>query len=251
MAVHRRILITGASSGLGREMARQLAARGTRLALTGRRAELLEEAAAETRKSGAEVLTLVGSVTDRDAVREGYARIKDRWGGLDWAILNAGATEKESVGFDAEGYHDSLAVNVGGAVNWIEAVLPDMLAARGGTIAGMGSLAAFRGLPGYGPYSASKAALVTMLESLRVDTLGTGVKVVAVCPGFIDTGITDKIKENTWFLMSAPAAVRRIIRGIEDGRPLVAFPWPLAFFMRRVLPNMPYWLFHRLIRSLV
>jgi len=253
MPGHLRVLITGASSGIGREMARQLAARHVRLALTGRRGALVEEAAAEARKAGAsDVLALVGSVADRAAVREHYALVKERWGGLDWAILNAGAADREPhADFSAEEYHSAFATNVGGAVNWVEAVLPDMKAARRGTIAGMASLAACRGIPGYGPYSASKAALVAFLETLRVDHIGTGIRVVTVQPGFIGTGMTDTRLENTWFTVPAPSAIRRILRGIENGSPVVAFPWPLAFFMRYMLRNAPCWLYDRVIRSLV
>ena len=112
--------------------------------------------------------------------------IRERWGGLDWLVLNAGIGDAvDARRFSAERYHEVFATNVGGAVNWLGAVLPGMIEAGHGTVAGISSLAAWRGLPGAGAYSASKAALATLLESTRVDLRGTGVRVVTVFPGFI------------------------------------------------------------------
>lgn len=246
------MLITGATSGLGRELARQLARRRLRLALTGRREELLEEACREMRGLGADAVALPGSVTDPAAVRAGYSRVKELWGGLDWAVLNAAVGVcNDARDFKAGDYHEKLSTNVGGAANWIEAVLPDMIAARRGTIAGIASLDGFRGLPGSGSYCASKAALIAMLESMRVDLAGTGVRVVAVCPGYIATGMTDPVRDRTWFMLGPEEAARRVIDGIEAGAPLVAFPWPPALFMRLVLRNMPCRLYDLLIRKLI
>ncbi len=233
-----RALVTGASSGLGREMARQLAGRGWRVAITGRRESELEETARLVGARGGECLTLVGSVAEAETVQRHYLSIRERWGGLDLAILNAGISDSVCARrFRASPYHDVFATNVGGAVNWLEAVLPDMVAAGSGTVAGMSSLAAWRGLPGAGAYSASKAALSTLLESTRVDLRGTGVDVVTVCPGFIRNGSGDEAGKP--FLMDLDEGVRRILEGIERKRRLVHFPWQLSYFMRYVVRNLP------------
>ena len=236
-----RVLITGASSGLGREMARQLGARGWRVAVTGRREEELEETARQAEAAGGECLSLVGSVTEPDTVKRHYATIRQRWGGLDWAILNAGVGDSvHARRFRADVYHRVFATNVGGAVNWLEAVLPGMIEAGSGTIAGISSLAAWRGLPGAGAYSASKAALATLLESTRVDLRGTGVDVVIVCPGFIRNGSSSPAEEaGRPFLMDTAAGVRRILAGIDRKQRIVHFPWPLSYFMKYVVHNMP------------
>jgi len=235
-----RALVTGASSGLGREMARQLCGRGWRVAVTGRREAQLRETARLAESAGGECLPFVGSVVDADAVRRHYAAIRERWGGLDLAILNAGISDSvDSRHFRAEPYHDVFATNVGGAVNWLEAVLPDMVARGAGTVAGISSLAAWRGLPGAGAYSASKAALATLLESTRVDLRGTGVDVVIVCPGFIRNGGDPTGDKGKPFLMDLDAGVRCILAGIERKRRIVHFPWPLSFFMKYVVHNMP------------
>lgn len=247
-----RVLITGATSGLGREMGVQLGRRGCRVALTGRRKDKLAAAAAAAEEAGGEVLALRGSVTDPAAVREHYAEIKDAWGGLDWAVLNAGiADSRNAREFSAEHYHKTFAINVGGVVNWMEAVLPDMIAAGDGIIAGIASIAAYKGLPGSGAYCASKAALVTLLESTRLDLRGTGVDVVTVSPGFIKSEITDRNSPDQMpFLLETEDGVRRIIRGIERRKRLVHFPWQLSLPMVYLVPNLPDWLYERVISPL-
>jgi NAD(P)-dependent dehydrogenase (short-subunit alcohol dehydrogenase family) len=236
-----RVLITGASSGLGREMARQLGGRGWRVAVTGRREQDLEETALRVRSAGGECLALPGSVTEPEVVKRHYATIRERWGGLDWAILNAGVGDSvDARRFVAATYHHVLATNVGGAVNWLEAVLPGMIEAGSGTIAGISSLAALRGLPGAGAYSASKAALSSLLESTRVDLRGTGVDVVIVCPGFIRNGSSSPADdEGKPFLMPLEDGVRCILAGIDRKKRVVYFPWPLSTLMRYVVHNLP------------
>jgi NAD(P)-dependent dehydrogenase (short-subunit alcohol dehydrogenase family) len=235
------VLITGASSGLGREMARQLGVRGWRVAVTGRREAELLETARQAEAAGGECLPLVGSVAEPDTVKRHYAAIRQRWGGLDWAILNAGVGDSvHARRFRADVYHRVFATNVGGAVNWLEAVLPDMIEAGSGTIAGISSLAAWRGLPGAGAYSASKAALATLLESTRVDLRGTGVDVVIVCPGFIrNRSDSSAGGAGRPFLMEIEEGVRSILVGIDRKQRIVHFPWPLSYFMKYVVHNMP------------
>jgi NAD(P)-dependent dehydrogenase (short-subunit alcohol dehydrogenase family) len=237
----RRVLVTGASSGLGREMARQLGSRGFRVAVTGRREADLQETARRVESAGGECLVLAGSVTEPEVVRRHYAAIRQAWGGLDWAVLNAGIGDSvDGRDFRAETCHRVLATNVGGAANWLEAVLPGMIEARSGTVAGISSLAAWRGLPRAGAYCASKAALATLLESVRVDLRGSGVDVVVVHPGFIRNGSGDSADDQGKpFLMELEEGVRCILSGIERGRRVVHFPWPLSYLMRYVVRNLP------------
>lgn len=244
-----RVLITGATSGLGREMAVQLARKGARLALTGRRKDKLDETAKAVEAAGGEAFCLAGSVKDIKEVKAQYAAVKAKWGGLDWAVLNAGVSDSMSAKrFEAEAYHWTFATNVGGVVNWLEAVLPDMIAQGSGVVAGVSSLAAFRGLPDSGPYCASKAALITLLESTRLDLRGTGVDVVTVCPGFVKSEMTDRndVKDMP-FLMPVEDGVACLLRGIEARKRIVHFPWQLSYPMKYVVARLPGFLYDWLI----
>lgn len=247
-----RVVITGASSGLGREMAVQLGRRGWRVAVTGRRKEMLEETARLIRESGGEPLALAGGVTEFGEVKRHYAAIRKRWGGVDWAILNAGVGDSvDARSFSAENVRWTFETNVFGAAQWMEAVLPDMLAAGSGVIAGISSLAAFRGLPKSGSYSASKAALNTLLESARVDLYGTGVDVVTVCPGFVKSEMTDRNEPGSMpFLMSTEDGAAAVIRGIERRRRIVHFPWPLSWPAKYLLARLPGFLYDPLAARL-
>ncbi|TPW21051.1 MAG: short chain dehydrogenase/reductase family oxidoreductase [Elusimicrobia bacterium] len=228
-----RALVTGATSGLGREAAVQLARRGWRVALTGRRADKLKEAADAVRAAGGEPLELLGGVDEQKVVRDHYARLKAAWGGLDYAVLNAG------IG-------DRMRTNVFGVAYWLEAVLPDMVAAGSGTVAAVSSLAGFRGLPSAGPYSASKAALNALMESARVDLRGTGVRTVTVCPGFVKTELTDRNEAGSMpFLLETEDGVARMLAGIDAGRRVVHFPWQLSLTVIYLLHNLPGFLYDR------
>jgi len=243
-----RVLITGATSGLGRELAVQLAGEGYMLALTGRREDRLKEVAEAVQNRGGKVLTLAGDTTDPAVVKRHHAAVQERFGGVDWAILNAGMSKSGDAKerFAADDYRLVYGVNVFGMVNWIEAVLPDMLKEKAGTIVGMASIAGYRGLPRSGPYSSSKAAVIALLESLRVDLRGTGVRVVTVCPGFVRTEMTSKWRdEDMPFLMEPADAVRVMIAGIKAGKRMVDFPWPFSTAVKYVVRNLPGFIYDR------
>lgn len=240
-----RALVTGATSGLGREAAVQLARRGWRVAVSGRRREHLEETARLVREAGGEPLILCGSVTAPAEVKAHYAAIKTAWGGLDYAVLNAGVGDTMSAReFSAETVKWTFDANVFGVCHWLEAVIPDMLAQKSGIIAAVASLAGFRGLPKSGPYSASKAALITLLESTRVDLIGTGVSVVTVCPGFVRSEMTDRNNPGTMpFLMETSEGVAAMLSGIDAKRRVVHFPWQLSYAMKYGVAALPDFLY--------
>jgi short-subunit dehydrogenase len=142
--------------------------------------------------------------------------------------------------FSAETYRWTFDTNVLGVCRWLEAVIPDMIAQQSGLIAGIASLAGYRGLPQSGPYCASKAALMTLLESTRVDLRGTGVFVSTVCPGFIKSEITARNNPGSMpFLMETDDGVRAILRGLDSRKRVVHFPWPLSYPMKYGLTHLP------------
>ena len=138
-----------------------------------------------------------------------------------------------------------LEVNVTGLAATLAAFAPAMRAAGKGTLCGIASVAGFRGIPGAGAYSASKAAAITWLEALRAELAGSGVSVVTICPGYIDTPMTRPNKYRMPFLISADEAARRIARAIEAKRRLAVIPWQMAI-VATLLRAMPGWLYDRL-----
>jgi short-subunit dehydrogenase len=226
-------------------MAVQLAGEGWSVALTGRREAKLAEACKAVEAAGGKALPILGGVEDLAVVKEHYAKIKAAWGGLDCAILNAGVgNSNDAKSFSAKNVRWTFETNIFGVANWMEAVLPDMIAAKSGVIAGIASLAAFKGLPSSGDYSASKAALFTLLESARIDLLGTGVDVVIVCPGFVKSEITDRNEPGSMpFLLETEDGASRILNGIRRRARVVHFPWQLSYLARYVLQPMPGFLY--------
>lgn len=225
-------LITGASSGIGKALALELARRGCQLVLTSRRQEALEAVAQSARSHGVEVRTYICDTRDRGEVRETAQQILGDFKRVDLAILSAGIGINTTFDpFDVDHVVQTFHTNVLGAIYWIEALLPAMQTRHKGIIVGLSSLAAYRGLPRSAAYSASKAALSTFLESLRVDLRASGIRVITVAPGFVRTPMTAKNGKMP-FLMEADKAACLILRGIERGKPVIRFPWQTSLLTR-------------------
>lgn len=232
--------ITGASSGIGRSLARSLAARGETIVAAARRKELLDALVAEIETGGGRALAVQCDVTQGDQVRRACAEAIKSFGPIDRLIANAGGGERASVDdFRAEPIEQMLTLNVVGAANCIEAVLPAMLARRSGHIVVMSSLAGWRGLPGAAGYSAAKAALTAMAEALRVDCRGRGVDVTVLSPGFVATRERKKPRP---FEVPLDAATERMVAAILARRRSCAFPLPMVM-MAGVLRCLPAWLY--------
>lgn len=235
-----RIVITGASSGLGEALALHYASVDTVLGLISRRPARCE-------RLPGKVQTYPLDVTDVPALAAAAGDFIERFGAPDLVIANAGV----SVGTSGEELADVaklrrvLEVNVTGLAATLAAFAPAMRAARRGTLAGIASVAGFRGLPGGGAYSASKAAAITWIESLRAELHGSGVQVVCVCPGYIDTPMTRVNRYRMPFLLGADEAARRIARAIAARRRLAVIPWQMAA-VSLLLRAMPGWLYDRL-----
>jgi short-subunit dehydrogenase len=239
-----RIFITGASAGIGEALARHYARADTLIGIAARRRERLEALAA--RLPGRSALYPL-DVSDSGAVIAAARDFVARFGAPDLVIANAGVsfgTLGEADG-DLDKLRTVLATNVVGLAATLGAFAPAMRAAGRGTLVGISSVAGFRGLPGSGAYSASKAAATAWLESLRAELAGSGVSVVAICPGYVDTDMTRRNSFRMPFLLPADEAARRIARAIAARRRLAVIPWQMAL-VSLGLRAMPGWLFDRL-----
>lgn len=241
----RKVFITGASSGIGRALALFYATRGARLGLLARRAEALQTLAGELAAAGAgAVFTYPLDVTDAPGLQAAGADFMARCGVPDIVIANAGV----SVGTLTEGGEDLEAirrvfdVNVFGMAATFAPFAHAMRGAGGGRLVGIASVAGIRGLPGAEAYSASKAAAIAYLESLRLEMRDAGVKVVTICPGYIETPMTAVNPYRMPFLLPAPEAARRFARVIERGASYAVVPWQMGIVAKllRVLPNALY-----------
>ena len=231
------IFISGASSGIGEALARHYARDGVALGLAARRRDALDALAASL---PGECAAYPLDVSDSAAVERAAQDFMSRFGAPQLVIANAGV----SVGTHGDDPRDIaklrrlLEVNVIGLAATLAAFAPAMRAARNGTLCGIASVAGLRGIPGAGAYSASKAAAATWLEALRVELRGSGVAVVTICPGYIDTPMTRVNRYRMPFLLSAPECARRMARAIAAGRRLAVIPWQMAIAGRifRLLP---------------
>ena len=223
----RHILITGASSGLGEALACAYARPGAFLALVGRNAERLDRVGEACRVRGATVAETAIDVAVGPEL-EGWLLDIDRSHALDLVIANAGISGGTGGGEESPEQADNIiAVNVHGVVNTVTPLIP-RLAARGrGQIALMSSLASFRGFPGAPTYCATKAWVRVWGEGLRVELARKGVEVSVICPGFVDTRMTQVNQFPMPFLMTAERAARIIVRGLARNRGRIAFPWPM------------------------
>lgn len=236
----KNALITGASSGIGLALARELAGGGYRVALAARRTELLEQEAGRLNRAGYAAMALTCDVTAAESVRAAVNVVEKTWGPLDLAIANAGVgTPTPVLELDLAEVENILAINFMGMVNLFHAVVPGMAARQAGRFAGVASLAGLRGLPTSATYSASKAAMQAFLEAARIELLGK-VGVSIINPGFVVSEMTDKNDYPMPFIMKTDRAARIIARGLERGAKEIDFPLPTALAMRaaRFMPNV-------------
>lgn len=240
---YKVVAITGASSGLGREMALQLAAQGCKLGLMARRKEQLDDLATEVAARGGEALALPCDVGDYAQVEQAVARIEQSLGPIECMIANAGIGQVvEQLAFDRESTDKIFRTNVLGMTNAFYASVPAMLQRKAGHLVGVASLASYQGLPVDAGYAASKAAMRIHCESMRIELRGTGVAVTTICPGFVRTPMTDLNDFNMPFLLEAPAAARRMLRAIARKRRVYNFPKPLWWLIKlgNVTPRFIY-----------
>jgi short-subunit dehydrogenase len=232
------VLITGASSGIGYQLAKDLAKEGAQLALLSRRTDLLISLSKEL--SGKTIVKYYKcDVTLKKEVAETFSQIKNDFGKIDIAILNSGVGYSSSaLNYSSVEAEKTFNTNVLGTVYFIELLLPDFISEKRGVIIGISSLGDGKGFPKSGFYSASKAALTIILESLRIELKKYKIKVITVKPGFIKTPMTDKNNFKMPYLMSVEEGSRIILNGLKKDKKIIEFPWQTTIGAK-ILRMMP------------
>lgn len=238
-----RVVITGASSGIGEALARAYAARGASLGLIARREERLSALVGSL--SGDHAF-YPSDVCDPSQLATAAADFMARFGVPDIVIANAGVSvgtlTAEAADFRA--FEQVLRTNVLGMVATFQPFVLPMRKRGSGSLVGISSVAGVRGLPGAGAYSASKAAASRYLESLRVEMRGSGVRVTEIRPGYIATPMTAVNRYPMPFMLPADEAARRFIRAIESGCSRATIPWQMAI-VAKLLAHLPNAIFDR------
>jgi short-subunit dehydrogenase len=225
-------IITGASSGIGWELAKTLAAQGCAVGVLARRKDRLETLVREIESAGGKAALAVADVGDRAATIAAIHALRDQLGPVDLLIANSGVgvpTTLEPI--NTEEVEMMFRVNTLGVVYSIEAVLPDMLRRGKGHLAAVSSQAAFLGMPGESGYCASKAAVNSYMDGLRIQLRRRGIHVTTICPGFIATEMTAMNQFKMPWLMNADRAAQLIVKALARKKKIYSFPWQMNWLM--------------------
>jgi short-subunit dehydrogenase len=230
------VFITGASSGLGEGLARHYAKPGAIIGLCARRTELLAELAKVIEAQGARAIVYAVDVGDTDGMQQAAADFIAACGRVDLVIANAGiGIPSRTLEGETESIAKLMRINVTGVTNTVVPFVPALVKQGSGTLVAVSSLAGHRGLPGRAAYSASKAAVITFMDALRLDLHKTGVHAMTLCPGFVHTPLTAVLPGKLPFAISCDEAVRLMSSAIENRKKTYIFPWQvriLRFFLR-------------------
>lgn len=240
----KSVVITGASDGIGRGMALSFARRGYKIGLIARRAERLSDISGLCREAGSPAVEYVSvDATQSEAFRSALAALDEKLGGTDIFVANAGFGDvipaDEDGGIKAR---QMVTLNVTAAIDGLEFMKARMVRRGSGRLVGLSSVAGSRGLPGAAVYSATKAALKTYLEGLRVETRRLGVRITTISPGFIATAPNLGRDQPMPFLMAVDKASEIFVRKIVAGKRSIVAPWQysLVIWFLKHLPDFLY-----------
>jgi short-subunit dehydrogenase len=237
---NKNILITGASSGIGYQLTKDLAKEGANLVLLARRKNILDNLAEELKQFNRKIITAYCDVTSKESVKEAFGFVKEEFGDIDIAILNSGVSHRLSIEeYNSTFIDEVFSVNMFGIINCLDEIVPVFIEKKEGYIVGVTSLAETRGFPLSAAYCSSKAGASIFLESIRIELKKYNVKVINVKPGFVKTPMTDKNEFWMPFLMNVESASKIILKGIKKEKKIVQFPLPtvLGAKLLRLLPN--------------
>lgn len=246
----KRVWIIGASSGIGEACAKALLSKGANIALSSRRVERLNQVAATGKINQTLVIPL--DVTDDIQFQDAYNIILDTWGGVDLLLFVSGMyIPLRADHFDMKIAKQTIDANLLGPMRAVALVIPEMLKAKSGHIAIVGSVAGYSGLPKALAYGPSKAAIINFCENLYYDLLPKGISVHMISPGFVATEATAKNDFKMPALISAEEAAEEILTGIQDGEFDIHFPKRFSRFLKflRILPYPIYfWIVRRFVK---
>ena len=238
--------ITGASSGIGREVALRLAASGVKVAVSARSADKLAGLAAASpniKSYPLDVVDLAASITVAAAIARDL-------GPIDLAILNAGVWHPMNAAtYDPEAVTKAMAINFTGVTNALAPLLPAMIARKSGHIAIVSSVAGYRGLPVAIAYAPTKAALISLAESLHPDLMDDNVKMTIINPGFVETDMTSVNTFPMPFIVKCEDAADRIVKGLIKGQFEIVFPLRMKL-LAKFTRLLPYWAYFGIVNSL-
>lgn len=242
----KRVVITGASSGIGEALAKRIAERPVKLALLARKADKLDLIKKKLYKK--DIITHKCDVTDINSVKTAFDFVNKEFGGIDLAILNAGFSEPGAIErFNVKIAEQIINTNFIGLVYCFNELIGDFIKRKSGIIVGVSSLADNRGYSGSGFYCASKAAATLFLESMRIELARYDVKVLTVKPGFVKTPMTDKNNFRMPFLMESDKAAEIILKGIIKNKKVIQFPAPTVLGSK-LIGVLPVWLYDYLAK---
>lgn len=228
-----KIVITGATSGIGKALALHYAGQGTTLGLTGRRQALLATVTEHCQARGTTVLATPIDVRDGSAMRDYAEQFMQQAGGIDLVIANAGMGTPDALASGDAGPHaEVIEVNVIGLLNTFLPFIPHMIQQRHGHLVALASVAGFRALPGSTTYAATKAAVRTLMEGYGWELRRHGITTTTINPGFVVSEMTANNAFKMPFLLQTDDAARRIARAIHRKRRVYTFPWPMAVLAR-------------------
>jgi NAD(P)-dependent dehydrogenase (short-subunit alcohol dehydrogenase family) len=237
--------ITGGGSGIGRALALALSQAGWRVAISGRDADKLGDCCAAD--PAGRLIAVPLDVTDHGAVRHVVEMLERDHGPLQLVVLNAGDYQPMSLDdFDGALFRRLMEVNYLGVVHSLEAVLPYLRQRGSGQILINASLSGYRGLPLAAPYGASKAALISLTESLRNECLAAGIRLRLINPGFVRSALTDRNKFKMPFLTTPEAVAGHVLKSLGKDNFEIAYPRTMTWLMK-LLRLLPYRLYFPLV----
>ena len=240
--MNKNIFITGASSGIGEYVAYEYAKQGATIGLAARRKKALEKVSAKCEQLGGKPIIYETDVNNQSATKKAIDEFISKSGGIDIVVANAGISGKVDLdNGDSTEINRMLSTNILGVTNTVIPTLPTMIKQQSGQVVIISSIAGFRGLPGRSGYSASKVAVRFMANSWRASFAKDGISFTTICPGFIDTDMTNKHKYHMPFLMNVDVFAQKMVHAIEEKKKTYIAPWQWRFAIP-IIRVVPEWL---------